>query len=66
MEKKSDDDDVAPQNQNYFEARNMPPPGTIKCNTHTTKRINQILGLSPGQAIDMAYTYLRQEKTTGH
>jgi hypothetical protein len=46
--------------------RNYAPPGTITCNTHTTKRINQILGPSSGQAIDMAYTYLRQEKTTGH
>jgi hypothetical protein len=42
------------------------PPGTIKWNTHTTKRINQILGPSPGQAIDMAHTYLRPEKTTRH
>jgi hypothetical protein len=28
----------------YFEARNM-PPGTIKWNAHTTKRINKILGV---------------------
>jgi hypothetical protein len=41
------------------------PPGTIKWNTHTAKQINEILEPSAGQAIDMAYTYLRQEKTTG-